>query len=90
MKDNPYIDYRFSPKEFSIVYNDHFRSYDKLIEEDGVIISDEEPLTEQMLKRFGFTDDDLSEIDLRPKLYFSDDEIQNPQIHSKKVWIRVG
>ena len=29
MKDNPYIDYRFSPKEFSIVYNDHFRSYDK-------------------------------------------------------------
>ena len=48
MKDNPYIDYRFSPKEFSIVY-DHFRSYDKLIEEDGIIISDEEPLTEQIL-----------------------------------------
>ena len=90
MKDNPYIDYRFSPKEFSIVYNDHFRSYDKLIKEDGVIISDEEPLTEQIAKRFGFTNDDLSKIDLRPKLYFSEDEIQNAKSIVKKYGLEWG
>ena len=54
------------------------------MEEDGVIISDEELLPEQIAKRFGFTDDDLSEIDLRPKLYFRDEQKYKTQIHSKK------
>lgn len=65
IKNNPYIDFRFNKEQFDIVYTDHDRAYDEI----------EEPLAEQIVKRFGFTNDDLSKIDLRPKMYFTDEEI---------------
>jgi len=76
-KNNPNIDYRFSAGEFNTVFTDHQRAYDNLINLNGVIVSDEEPLAEQIVKKYGFTNKDLSKMDLRPKLYFTDDEIQN-------------
>ena len=64
-KNNPYIDYRFNPGDFDIIYTDHDRAYT----EDINI-----PLAEQILLRFGLTQDDLNNIDSRPSLYFEDSE----------------
>ena len=40
-----------------------------------MIRSADEPLAEQILRRFGFTDEDIKTIDSRPKLYFTEEEI---------------
>ena len=70
-KNNPYIDYRFNVGDFDLIYTDHERAYT-----DDINI----PLTEQILLRFGFTQDELSKIDCRPHLYFDKDENPNPTI----------
>ena len=40
-----------------------------------MVRSYDEPLAEQILRRFGFTDEDLKNIDSKPKLYFDKKEI---------------
>mgnify|MGYP003136382625 FL=1 len=62
-KNNPYIDYRFNVGDFDLIYTDHERAYT-----DDINI----PLAEQILLRFGFTQEELKDIDSRPSLYFED------------------
>jgi SAM-dependent methyltransferase len=76
MLNNPYIDYYFDLNEFDIIFSDHDRSFIDLIETPSGITCKAEPLVEQILRRFGFTEDDIVNIDSRPKLYFSDEEKQ--------------
>lgn len=73
--NNPYIDKFFQPGEFDLVFTDHDRSYTGLQSHGQVIRSVEEPLVEQILRRFGFTDEDFKVIDVSPKLYFSQEEV---------------
>jgi len=73
--NNPYIDYFFNFGEFDIIYTDHERSYTGTIHDGDMIRSIDEPLAEQILRRFGFTDDDILNIDSRPKIYFTEEEI---------------
>jgi len=74
--NNPHIDYFFNKGEFDTVFTDHERSYTKLIHDGEMIRSCDEPLAEQILRRFGFNDDDIKTIDSRPKVYFTDEEIE--------------
>jgi hypothetical protein len=76
MSNNPYIDKVFEVGEFDMVFCDHDRSYTSLIHDGDMIRSCDEPMAEQILRRFGFTDDDIKSIDSRPKLYFTNDEIE--------------
>jgi hypothetical protein len=75
MSNNPYIDKVFEVGEFDIVFCDHDRSYTSLIHDGDMIRSCDEPMAEQILRRFGFTNDDIKKIDSRPKIYFTKDEI---------------
>ncbi len=74
-KNNPYIDKFFSKGEFTRIFTDHDRCYSSLIHDGEMVRSCDEPLAEQILRRFGFTDEDLENIDSRPKLYFDQEEI---------------
>lgn len=74
--NNPYIDYRFEKSEFDWIFTDHDRSYSSLIHDGDMVRSCDEPLVEQILRRFGFTEKDLQTIDSKPKLYFTPDEIK--------------
>lgn len=76
MKNNPNIDKIFEVGEFDRVFCDHDRSYTSLIHDGEMVRSCDEPLAEQILRRFGFTDDDIKNIDSRPKVYFTDEEVQ--------------
>lgn len=62
--NNPYVEY-FDVGEFDYVYCDHERCQK----------DENEPLAEQILRYFGFTDEEILKYDARPKLYFSDDEM---------------
>lgn len=75
MDNNPYIDKIFEVGEFDMVFTDHDRSYTGLVHDGEMLRSTDEPLAEQILRRFGFTDDDIKNIDSRPKVYFTQDEI---------------
>jgi hypothetical protein len=77
MANNPYIDKIFDVGEFDVVFTDHDRAYTNLIHDGDMIRSCDEPLAEQILRRFGFTDDDIQNIDSRPKLYFTQSEVEN-------------
>jgi len=79
MANNPYIDRTFGPGEFDSVFTDHDRSYTSLIHDGEMIRSCDEPLAEQILRRFGFTDKDLGEIPSTPKLYFTPEEIESSE-----------
>ena len=75
MANNPHIDKIFSVGEFDMVFTDHDRSYTNLVHDGDMIRSCDEPLAEQILRRFGFTDEDLKKIDSKPKIYFTQEEI---------------
>ena len=70
-KNNPHIDYRFEVGDFDSIFTDHERAYT-----DDLNI----PLVEQILLRFGFTQEELKNIDCRPHLYYDEDENPNPDI----------
>lgn len=72
--NNPYIDSTFGVGSFDSVFTDHDRSYTGLINDGEQIRSVDEPLVEQILRRFGFTDEELSNLDLSPQVYFTDEE----------------
>lgn len=72
--NNPHIDYKFNKGEFDWIFTDHDRCYTSLVHDGEMIRSCDEPLVEQILKRFGFTEDDLKNIDSKPKLYFTQEE----------------
>jgi hypothetical protein len=73
--NNPYIDYYFNEGEFDYIFTDHERSYTSLQQVgDDHIRSADEPLAEQILRRFGFNDDDIKNIDSTPKIYFTKEE----------------
>jgi len=74
-RHNPYIDALFDKGTFSTIYTDHDRSYTSVVHDGQMIRSCDEPLVEQILRRFGFTDEDLANIDSKPKLYFSEEEL---------------
>jgi hypothetical protein len=69
-KNNPYVDYRFEIGDFDSIFTDHERAYT-----DNPNI----PLVEQILLRFGFTQEELKNIDCRPNLFFDKNEIPNPE-----------
>lgn len=75
LKNNKNIDYRFNPGDFDYIFSDHDRVYKDILEE---------PLVEQLLRRFGFNDDDLIKIDSRPKLYFSEEEVSKYKKNKNK------
>ena len=75
MNNNPHIDYIFNKGEFETIFTDHQRSYTKLIHDGEGIRSTDEPLAEQILRRFGFNDTDIKSIDSKPKVYFTQSEI---------------
>ena len=75
MGNNPHIDKIFEIGEFDRIFIDHDRSYTSLVHDGEMIRSADEPLAEQILRRFGFTDEDIQTIDSRPKLYFTQEEI---------------
>ena len=69
-KHNPYIDHWLKPGEWKDeIHTDHYRLWSY---EDNY----NEPLIEQILRAFGATDEELSQWDTRPKLYFSKEEEQ--------------
>lgn len=84
MGNNPYIDKIFGPGDFDIVFTDHDRSYTSLIHDGEMVRSCDEPLAEQILRRFGFTDEDFKNIDASPKLYFTKEEIESSEEIIKK------
>lgn len=84
MANNPYIDKIFEVGEFSGVFCDHDRSYTGLVHDSEGIKSCDEPLAEQILRRFGFTDTDIKNIDSRPKIYFTAEEIETCESIIKK------
>jgi hypothetical protein len=68
LKNNPYIDGVFNKNELQgECFTDHYRLYSS---EDN----DNEPLVEQMLRAFGLSDEEISQIDSRPKIYLSQEE----------------
>lgn len=79
MANNPHIDRAFGPGEFDSIFTDHDRSYTSLIHDGEMIRSCDEPLAEQILRRFGFTDKDLTDIPSTPKLYFTPEEIKSSE-----------
>jgi hypothetical protein len=84
--NNPYIDYRFEKGEFDWIFTDHDRSYSSLIHDGDMVRSCDEPLVEQILRRFGFTEKDLQTVDSKPKLYFTPDEIKK---NTKTIFSKV-
>ena len=66
-KNNPYIDLRFNVNEFPLIFSDHDRAYTNKVR----------PLVEQIMLMFGFSLDDVDTLDSRPKLYFSDEELDS-------------
>jgi len=64
-KNNPYIDSRFNVNEFPIIFSDHDRAFTNEVR----------PLVEQIMLMFGFHLSSVDILDSRPKLYFSDDEL---------------
>ena len=64
------MDYRFEIGDFDSIFTDHERAYT-----DNPNI----PLVEQILLRFGFTQEELKNIDCRPNLFFDKNEIPNPE-----------
>ena len=76
MANNPHIDKIFNAGEFDIVFTDHDRSYTSLVHDGDMVRSCDEPLAEQILRRFGFTDSDFKTIDVKPKLYFTQEEVE--------------
>ena len=62
--NNPYVDYRFEPGQHELIYNDHHRCYRY----------ETEPLIEQLLRAWGFTEEEIETIDSRPQLYFNQEE----------------
>lgn len=62
--NNPYIDYRFDPGKHEIIHTDHSRIYRY----------NEEPLVEQILRFWGFSEEEILIADTRPQLYFSKEE----------------
>jgi hypothetical protein len=74
--NNPYIDYRFKKGDFETIFTDHERAFDHLVHDGETLRSCDEPLAFQIARRFGFTEEDLKNIDLNPKLYFTDEEIK--------------
>ncbi len=85
-KNNPYIDKFFVKGEFDRVFTDHDRCFSSLIHDGEMIRSCDEPLAEQILRRFGFTDEDLKNIDSRPKLYFDQEEIDKCEAIIEKYY----
>lgn len=77
MYNNPHIDYFFKKGDFERIFTDHQRSYTSLIHDGDMMRSCDEPLAEQILRRFGFNDDDIKNIDSTPKVYLTDDEIKH-------------
>lgn len=75
MANNPYIDKVFGVGDFDWVFSDHDRCYTELVHDGDMIRSCDEPLAEQILRRFGFTDEDFKTIDASPRLYFTQEEI---------------
>lgn len=73
-QNNPYLYGMFETGQFKEVFTDHDRSCTGLIHDGEMIRSVDEPLAEQIARRFGFTEEDVQKIDLRPKLYFSEEE----------------
>lgn len=67
-KNNPYVK-TFEKGQFDSVFCDHERCYRW----------DNEPLIEQIMRMFGFTEDEISTMDTRPDIYFSDQEILEGQ-----------
>lgn len=78
-KNNPYIDYRFNPGDFDIIYTDHDRAFT-----DNINI----PLVEQILLRFGLTQEDLNNIDSRPSLYFEELKKYQSNEFSQKFYLK--
>ena len=74
--NNPYIDMYFNKGDFDMVFTDHDRCYSGLVYDGQMIRSCDEPLVEQILRRFGFTEEDLVTIDSNPKLYFTQKETE--------------
>jgi len=74
--NNPYIDGIFSTGAFNTVFTDHDRVYTELVNDGEQIRSCDEPLVEQILRRFGFSDEELKELDLSPQIYFTEEEIE--------------
>lgn len=75
-ENNPHIDYYFNKGEFDVIFTDHDRSYTSLSHDGEKVVSCDEPLTEQILRRFGFSDEEIERIDSKPKLYFSPEEVK--------------
>ena len=84
MANNPYIDKIFNIGEFDFVFTDHDRSYTELVHDGDMIRSCDEPLAEQILRRFGLTDEDFTTISASPKLYFSEKEVAESKEIIKK------
>ena len=84
MSNNPYIDYYFDIGDFTHIFTDHDRAYTSLQNINGQVYSAEEPLAEQVLRRFGFTDEDIKNIDSKPTLHFTDEEIDKGNETIKK------
>ena len=83
--NNPHIDYRFNVGDFDIIFTDHDRSYTELVHDGDMIRSCDEPLVEQILRRFGFTNDDILNIDSKPKLYFTKEEVERNDTFIKSI-----
>jgi len=67
---DPYIDHWLSPGEWEYeIYTDHYRVWSY---KDNF----NEPLIEQILRAYGATDEELTQWDTRPKIYFSKEEKQ--------------
>lgn len=73
--NNPHIDYYFNKGEFDRIFTDHDRCYTFLIHDGEMVRSCDEPIAEQILRRWGFTDNDFKNINTQPKLYFTPEEI---------------
>lgn len=83
---NPYIDGHFNTGAFNMVFTDHDRAYTELVNDGEQIRSCDEPLVEQILRRFGFSDEELSQYDLSPEVYFTEEECErNEKILTKLV-----
>lgn len=74
--NNPYIDKIFNVGDFTSVFTDHDRCYKELVMIDGKLKSSEDPLVEQLLRRFGLTEEEMSKMDLSPQFYFTPEEIE--------------
>ena len=68
LKNNPFIEGTFNENELQgECFTDHYRLF-LSIEDDN------EPLVEQMLRSFGLSDEEIKNLDSRPKIYLSQEE----------------